>query len=173
MPGGGRTAARRRLRRSRANGGADGRRRERAAAAARARAAARRHRRRSAGGGSGGARGRGVDAMTSCVRGRSVDLGRLVGLLAAAPIASSMRVSPTTIVSPRLELRLVDLLAVDEGALGRAEVDDAHVTGAVDLDDRVHAADRLVVELEVRRGHLAELDDATGSAAPRGPAGRP
>ena len=63
-----------------------------------------------------------------------------------------------------LELRLVDLLAVDEGALGRAEVDDAHVTGAVDLDDRVHTADRLVIELEVRRGHLAELDD--GQAQP-------
>jgi hypothetical protein len=30
---------------------------------------------------------------------------------------------------------------------------------AVDLDDRVHATDRLVIELEVRRWHLAELDD--------------
>src|SRR5690606_1835113 len=86
-----------------------------------------------------------------------VDLGRLV-LLARADRQLDPRLAHDDRVAA-LELGLVDLLPVDEGPLRRAEVDDAHVTGAVDLDDRVHAAHRLVVELEVRRGHLAELDD--------------
>src|SRR5262245_4829734 len=58
----------------------------------------------------------------------------------------------------RLQLGLVDLLAVDERALGRTDVDDADVAESVDLDDRVHAAHRGVLELEVRRGDFAELD---------------
>ena len=33
---------------------------------------------------------------------------------------------------------------------------------AGDLDDRVHAADRVVLETQVRRGDLADLDDRLG-----------
>jgi len=56
------------------------------------------------------------------------------------------------------QLRLVDPLPVDERAASRTEIDDADVVGARDLDDRVHATDGLVVEPEVRRRDLAELD---------------
>src|SRR5262249_52986792 len=41
-----------------------------------------------------------------------------------------------------------------------AEIDDADVVGVVDLDDGVHSTDGFVVEAEVSRGNLAELDDA-------------
>ena len=149
--GGGRRAA------AAANGARATGRRGRAAAAPSGRAAARRTATARAG-------RAGLDAMMSAVRRRRGDAGRLVVFLVTgadreldAGLADDDRVAG-------LELRLVDLLAVDEGALRRAEVDDAHVTGAVDLDDRVHAAHRLVIELEVRRGHLAELDD--GQAQP-------
>src|SRR5690606_4809968 len=46
----------------------------------------------------------------------------------------------------RLELGLVDLLAVHEGPLRGTQVDDAHVTGARDLDDGMHPTDAVIVQ---------------------------
>ncbi len=62
----------------------------------------------------------------------------------------------------RLQLGLVDLLPVDQRALGRAEIDDVDLARTGDLDHRVHAADRLVVDAQVARRQLADLDDVLG-----------
>jgi hypothetical protein len=64
------------------------------------------------------------------------------------------------IASPDASLAL-DLLAVDEGAAGRAEIDQVDLL-VLDLDDRVHATDRLVVDPEVGGRDLADLDHALG-----------
>ena len=58
----------------------------------------------------------------------------------------------------RLQLLLGDLLAVNEGALRRAEIGQHHFFGRRDLDHRVHATDGIVVELKRVRSDLADLD---------------
>ena len=59
-----------------------------------------------------------------------------------------------------LQPRLRDALAVDGRPARRAEVDDVDVTRARRLDDAVHARHGLVVETQVRRCELPDLDRA-------------
>jgi hypothetical protein len=59
----------------------------------------------------------------------------------------------------RTQAHLGDALAVDQRPAGRAQVDQLHVLGSVDLDDRVHARNRVVVDTKVRGRQLADLDD--------------
>src|SRR5262249_4835557 len=58
-----------------------------------------------------------------------------------------------------LQRGLVDPLAVDDGSLGRPEIDDGDLVRSDDLDDGMHAANRFVLlDTQVRRGQLADLD---------------
>ena len=61
-----------------------------------------------------------------------------------------------------LQLVLVDLLAIDQGPAGRAQVDDRDVLRPGDLYDRVHAAHGLIFDSQVRRRKLPDLDDVLG-----------
>jgi len=60
---------------------------------------------------------------------------------------------------PGLQLPLVDLLAIDERARRRTEVDDEHLSRCSHLDYRMHAADLLVIEANVARLQTTDLDD--------------
>ena len=59
-----------------------------------------------------------------------------------------------------VDLGLVDLLTVDHGAVGAAKVDDVHLAGVGNLDHRVHARDVVVLDFEVGRIELTDLDHA-------------
>jgi hypothetical protein len=70
------------------------------------------------------------------------------------------RQSPNITSSPGLQPRLRDALAVDGRPARRPEVDDVNVARARRLDDAVHARHGLVVETQVRRSELPDLDRA-------------
>ena len=78
---------------------------------------------------------------------------------AAAPSSTLMSVFADADLVAEGQRALVDALAVDPGALDAAHVDDRQRAVRGDLDDRVDAADLLVVEAEVGRGQSADLDD--------------
>jgi len=107
--------------------------------------------------------GRGVDANTSAGAGAAPAL-TLVGSSSSAPIASSMRVSPTMIVSPDWSLALLTFWPLTKVPF--VEPRSMMLTSPGPLTSMI-ACMRLTVSsssLEVRRGHLAELDD--GQAQP-------
>ncbi len=63
---------------------------------------------------------------------------------------------------PRAQALFGDLVAIDEGAGGAAEVQDDHVIRPVDLHHRVHPRDGLVVDAHVGGRQLPDLDRLLG-----------
>src|SRR5205814_7648614 len=68
------------------------------------------------------------------------------------------RVAELNLVT-RFQTRLVHALAVDDRPRRRTQVDDVDLARPGDLDHRVHARDRGVLDAQVARIELADLDD--------------